>query len=202
MKEAFLLPRHCLLQERPPVSEGKTTTKVKMRKICFSRPPALAVGQRGTLLRGVCVGSLKEACAGRWCLEPRGDGWQRGETPSHSLWNQEGEDERGETLPEPGLSEEKEMIHLSGEEVVEEGGCLGLVKGMAVGMKMDSRLWPLLVLTAEVSVCPIVRLRMGPLRRLPGQHQQRRFEWETGSAGKAARGPRGQVWHLSERVEN
>lgn len=116
-------------------------TKVKMRKICFSRPPALAVGQRGTLLRGVCVGSLREACAGHWCLEPRGDGWQRGGNPNHSLWSWEGEDETGETRPEPGLSEEKEKIHLS---VEEEEDCQGPVKGMAAGMKMDSHLWPLL----------------------------------------------------------
>lgn len=62
-------PPLLLLQEKPPVSEGKTMTMtmktVKMRKICFSLPPVLVVRQRGTLLLGECVGSLQEVYAGR-----------------------------------------------------------------------------------------------------------------------------------------
>lgn len=63
----LLLLRYFLLQEKPPVSEGKTTTMktVKMRKICFSLPPALVVRQRGTLLLVECRESLREVYAGR-----------------------------------------------------------------------------------------------------------------------------------------
>lgn len=68
MTEGFLEdPLH--LQEKPPVSEGKTMTmkKVTLRKICFSLPPALVVRQRGTLHLVGCVESLREAYVGRWC---------------------------------------------------------------------------------------------------------------------------------------
>lgn len=78
----------------------------------------------------------------------------------------------------------------------EEEGCLGLVKETAVGMKMGSHLWHFLLLRAEVSAYPIDHLHMEPLRQLPGQHQQPHCEQETESAGKAVRGPEGQVWHL------
>lgn len=76
-EDLLLLHRHLLLLEKHPVSEGKTTTMktVKMRKICFSLPPALVVRQRVTLLLGECMGSQREAYAGRWCWEPR-DGEQ------------------------------------------------------------------------------------------------------------------------------
>ena len=52
-----------LLQERLPVSEGKTMM-MKMVKICFSLPPDLVVRQQGTLLLGECTGSLQEVYGG------------------------------------------------------------------------------------------------------------------------------------------
>jgi len=65
-QEDLLLLHHFLLQEKLPVSEGKTMMMktVKMRKICFSLPPDLVVRQRGTLLLGECTGNLQEVYAG------------------------------------------------------------------------------------------------------------------------------------------
>lgn len=65
--DLLLLLHHLLLQEKPPVFEGKTMTMktAMMRKICFSLPPDLVVRQRGTLLLGECVGRLQEVYAGR-----------------------------------------------------------------------------------------------------------------------------------------
>lgn len=105
---------------------------------------------------------------------------------------------------QPGLgwSGVKGRIHLIMGEVQEEEGCLGLVKETAVGMRMGSHLWHFLSPKAEVSACPSDRLHMEPLQRLQGQHQQLRSERETGSAGKAVRGPEGQVWHLWGRAES
>lgn len=200
----LLLHRHLLLLEKPPVSEGKTMTMktVKMRKICFSLPPALVVRQRATLLLGECMGSQREVYAGRWCWEPRDGEPQRGETPNHSLWRQAGEGERGEMRPGQGWSEVKGRIHLITEEVEEEEGCLGPVKVIVVGMRMDSHLWHFLSLKAEVSECPIDHLHMEPLLQLPEQHQQPHSEQETGSAGKAVQGPEEQVWHLWGTAES
>lgn len=140
------LLHHFLLQEKPPVSEGKTMTMkmVKMRMICFSLPPDFVVRQQGTRHLGECVGSLQEVYAGRWCRAPQGGDRQKGETPSHSLWKQVGEGERKEMQPVLGWSLVKGRIHLTMGEVEEEAGCLGPVKETAVGMRMGSRLWHLL----------------------------------------------------------
>lgn len=198
------LLHHFLLQEKPPVSEGKAMTMktVKMRKICFSLPPDLVVRQRGTLPPGECVGSLHQVYAGHWCWAPQGGERQKGETPSHSLWSQVGEGERREMQPGLGWSLVKGKIHLTRGEVEEEEGCLGLVKETAVGMRTGCLLWHFLSLKAEVSACPIGRLHTEPLQQLPGQHRQPRYEQETGSAGKAVRSPEGQVWHLLGRAES
>lgn len=141
--QADLLLHHFLLQEKLLVYEGKTMTtkKVKMRKTCFSLPPDLVVRQQGTLLLGECAGSLKEVYAGHWCWAPQGGERQKGETPSHSLWRQAGEGEREEMQPELGWYEVKERIHLITGIVEGEGGCLGLVKEIAAGMRMDFHLW-------------------------------------------------------------
>lgn len=87
-------------------------------------------------------------------------------------------------------------------EVEEEEGYLGLVTETAVGMKMGSHLWHFLSLKAEVSACPIDRSHTEPLQQLPGRHLRPRSEQETENAGKAVRGPEGQVWHLSGRAES
>ena len=69
-QEDLLLLLLLLLQEKLPVSERKMMMMmmmkmVKMKMICFSLPPDLVVRQRGTLLLGVCVGSLQEVYASR-----------------------------------------------------------------------------------------------------------------------------------------
>ncbi len=200
----LLLLLHHFLQEKPPVSERKTMTMktVMMRKICFSLPPDLVVRQRGTLLLVECAGSLQEVYAGRWCWAPQGGERQKGGNPSHSLWRQVGEAEREETQPALGWSGVKGRIHLITGEVEEEEGCLGLVRETAAGMRMGSHLWHFLSLKAEVSACPNDRLHTEPLQQLPGQHRRPRSEPETESAGKAVRGPEGQVWHLWGRAES
>lgn len=199
-----LLLHHFLLQEKLLVYEGKTMTtkKVKMRKICFSLPPDLVARQQGKLLLGECMASLKEVYAGRWCWVPQRGERQKGETPNHSLWRQASEGETEEKQPEMGWYEVKGKIHLIVGVVEEEVGCLGLVKEMAAGMRMDFHLWHFLLLKAEVSVCPIVRLRMEPLQQLLGQRQQPHSEQETESARKAVQGPEGQEWHLWGRAES
>lgn len=203
-QEDLLLLHHFLLQEKPPVSEGKTMTMktVKMRKICFSLPPDLVVRRRGTLHLGVCVGSLQEVYAGRWCWAPQGGERQKGENPSHSLWRQAEEGEREEMQPALGWSLVKGRIHLVTGGAEEEEGCLGLAKETAVGMRMGFLLWHFLSLKAEVLACPIGHLHMEPLQQLPGRLQRPRSEQETGNAGKAVRGPEGQVWHLWGRAES
>lgn len=201
-REVLLLLHHQLsLQEKLPVSEGKTMTTEKMRKICFSLLPDLVVRPRGTLLLGECVGSLQEVYGGR-CWPCQGGERQKGETPSHSLWRQAGEGEREEMQPGLGWSGVKGRIHLIMGGVEEEEGCLGLVKETAVGMRKGSHLWHFLSLKAGVSACPIDRLHMEPLQQLPGQHRRPHSEQETESAGKAVRGLEGQVWHLWGRDES
>ncbi|AWP02817.1 Hypothetical protein SMAX5B_002386 [Scophthalmus maximus] len=98
---------------------------------------------------------------------------------------------------QPGLgwSGVKERTHLI-MDVEEEGGCLGLARETAVGMRTGFHLWHSLSLRAEVSGFPIDHLHTEPLQQLPGQHPRPRSEQETESAGKAVRGPGGQVWHL------
>lgn len=189
------------LQEKAPVSEGKTMMmkKVKMRKICFSLPPALVVRQQGTLHLVGCMGSLREAYAGRWCWGPQDGEQQRGETPIHSQWRKAGEDEREEMQPGLGWSGGKGRIHLIREE---EEGFLGLVKETAAERRTGSRLWHHLLLKAEVSECPIGHLHTEPLQQLPEQHRQHRSERETESAGKEVQGPEGQAWHLWGRAES
>lgn len=141
-REVLLLHHHQFrLQEKLPVSEGKIMTMkmVKMRKIYFSRLPDLVVRPRGTLLLGECMGILQVVYGGR-CLACQGGERQKGETPSHSLWQQAGEGEREEMQPGLGWSVVKGRIHLITGGVEEEEGCLGLVKEMVVGMRKDSHL--------------------------------------------------------------
>lgn len=204
-QEDLLLLHHYLhLQEKPPVSEGKTMTMktVKMRKICFSLPPDLVVRQRGTLLQGECAGSLWEVYAGRSCWASQGGERQKGEIPSHSLWRRADEGEREETRPGPGWSGVRGRIRLITGEVEEEEGCPGLVKGTAAVTRTGSHLGRFLSLRAEVSACPIDRSHTEPLQRLPGQRRRPRSGQETGSAGKAVQGPEGRVWHLWGRAES
>lgn len=191
------------LQEKSPVSEGKTMTMktVKMRKICFSLPPDLVVRQRETLLLGECVGSRQEGYAGRWYWAPQGAERQQEETPSHSLWRHLGGAVRKERQPGPGWSLVKGRIRLITGELQEEEGCLRLVKETAAGGRRGSLLWPL-SLMAEVSACPIGHLHKEPLQLLPGQRRPPRSEQETESAGKAVRSPEGPVRHLSGRAES
>lgn len=200
----FLLHRYWFrLQEKLPASEGKTMTmqKEKMRKICFSLLPDLVVRLRGTPLRGECAGTLKEAYGGR-CWAFQGGERQRAETPSHSLWRQEGEDEREEMPPGLGWFGVKGRIHLITGGAEEEEGCLGLEKETAVGTRKGSHLWRFLGLKAEVSAFPTDRLHTELLPQLPEQHRQPRCEQETESAGKAVQGLEGRAWHLSGRVES
>lgn len=200
----FLLRRYWFrLQGKLPASEGKTMTtqREKARKICFSLPPDLGVRLRGTPLRGECAGILKEVCGGR-CWAFRGGGRQKGETPSHSLWRQVGEDERAETPPGLGWFGVKGRIHLVTGGAEEEEGCLGLEKETAVGTRRGSHLWHFLWPKAGVSAFPTGRLHTELLPQLPGQHRRPRSEQETESAGKAVRGLEGRAWHLSGRVES
>lgn len=125
-----------------------------------------------------------------------------GETPSHSLWRQVGEGEREEMQPGLGWSGVKGRTHLITGEVEEAEGCLGLGKETAVGTRMGSHLGHFLSLKVEVSACPIDHSHMEPLQQLPGQHRRPRSVQETESAGKAVRGPEGQVWHLSGTAES
>lgn len=200
----FLLHRYWFrLREKLPASEGKTMTvqKEKMRKICFSLLPDLAVRLRGTPLRGECAGILKVACGGR-CWAFQGGECQKGETPSHSLWRQVGEDEKEETPPGLGWFGAKGRSRLITGGAEEEEGCLGLEKETAVGTTKDSHLWRFLWLKAEVSAFPTDRSHMELLPQLPEQHRQPRSEQETESAEKAVQGPEGRAWHLSGRVES
>lgn len=125
-----------------------------------------------------------------------------GKTPSHSLLRQAGEGERKEMQPEPGSYGAKGRIHLvmGGVEPAED--CQGLETETVVETRKGSHLWHLLSLKAGVSVYPIDRSHMELLQQLPGQRLQLRYERETGSAGRAVRGPAEQVWHLSGRVES
>lgn len=196
MTEGYQEVLRLRLQEKLHVSEGTRTTMetVKMRTICFSPLPGLALRLRETLLLGECEERVQEECGGRWWACQGGE-HQKGAIPSHSLWWQACEADREETQPGLGWSGAKGRIHSIMGAVEEEEDCLGLVKETAVGMRKGSHLWHFLWLKAEVGEYPNVRLHMEPLQLLPGQHQRPHSEQETETAGRTARDLEEQVWH-------
>lgn len=198
-----LLYRCFLLQEKPPGCERKTMMMMmkmaKMRKICSSRPPGLALRRPGTLLLEEYSQSPQEVYVGRWCWATRGGERQREETPNHSQRRQTGEGGREETQPGLGWSGVKGRSRsiAGGEE-----GCQGLVKETAAARRTDFRLWHRLLLKAEASRSPIDRSHTEPLPRRPGRPQQPRSGQGTENVMKAVQAPEGQVWHLWGRAEN